>query len=121
MLAQTKEKEPHVIKVGGINEPPLREVLIDLKADSMNSNINNTLPDTPLMINKVLPSNESIFTRHTDPFKPERVTKILAEVQIGSDITPVQHRNILDLVKDFADCFTLAISEVNTDLGPFTN
>jgi RNase H-like domain found in reverse transcriptase len=117
MLPQANNKDPHVIEAGGIEQPPLREVLIDLEADSMNSDIDDTLPDTPLMINKVSPSNEPIFTCHTDPFKPERVAKILAEVQIGSDITPEQRRDVLDLVERFADCFALAISEVNTVPG----
>jgi hypothetical protein len=106
-----------VIEVGGVEQPPLREVLIDLEVDSRNSNIDNTLPDTPLMINKVSHSNESIFTRHTDPFKLEHVAKILAEIQIGSDVTPKQCHNILDLVGSFADCFALAINEVNTVPG----
>jgi hypothetical protein len=117
MSPQTSNKELHVIKVGGIEQPPLREVLIDLEADRMNKDIDNPLPDTPSMINEISTDSESIFTRHSDPFKPERVAKILSEVRIGSDVTPKQHRDILDLVKEFADCFALAISEVNTVPG----
>jgi len=59
------------------------------------------------------PSEDALYTRHTEPFQPTCVAKILDLVQIGDDITTGQHEEIRQLVVEFADCFVLSLSEVN--------
>ena len=103
--------------MGGIREPPPREVLIDLSVNSVADDINNLPSECMDRVNEVSIDNGTIYTRHTNPFKPDRVAKILAEIKIGTDVTPAQHHETLDLIKEFADCFALAISEVNTVPG----
>jgi hypothetical protein len=105
------EMETHSNHLGGKEQPPLREVIIDLDVDCQLSNTNDvhhiTTADT----------NGNIYTRHMDPFKQEHVTQVLSEVTIGPDITPEEHREVKDLIAGFADCFALAMSEVNTVPG----
>lgn len=57
---------------------------------------------------------DSILTQSTKPFKAECVARIIWEVTIGPDITDAQCDKIHKLLRDFADCFALAIKEVNT-------
>jgi hypothetical protein len=59
----------------------------------------------------------NILTRSTDPYKPERVERILKEVTIGTDITAEQHQQVQTLIREYADCFALAIKEVNAIPG----
>ena len=59
------------------------------------------------------PSEDALYTCHTEPFQPTRVAKILDLVQIGDDITAGQHEEIRQLVAEFADCFAPSLSEVN--------
>ena len=56
--------------------------------------------------------DKSIFTRLTDPFKPERVQKIAELVTIGDDLTELEHKAVQALISEFADCFALSVSEV---------
>ena len=58
-------------------------------------------------------TTDSILTRETEPFKPERVARILQEVTIGPDVTASQRDEISKLISEYADCFALAIKEVN--------
>lgn len=58
-----------------------------------------------------------IFTRNTEPFKLEHVAEILRLVQISPDISDSQREQTLELIAEFADCFALAISEVNAVPG----
>ena len=54
-----------------------------------------------------------VLTRDTHPLKPERVARILQEVTIRSDVTKSQHDEVRMLISKYADCFALAIKEVN--------
>jgi hypothetical protein len=63
------------------------------------------------------PDPESILTRESDPYKVEHVTKVVQEVTIGQDVTDEQRQVIQKLLKEYADCFALALKEVNTILG----
>ncbi|KAF8873067.1 hypothetical protein BD779DRAFT_1679411 [Infundibulicybe gibba] len=60
---------------------------------------------------------ESIFTRHSQPFKAERVTQILKEINIGNDISEEERNQVRALMAEFADCFALSLSEVNSVPG----
>ena len=60
---------------------------------------------------------DTVLTRSTHPFKPERVARILQEVTIGPDITTSQRNEIHKLLGDYADCFALSIKEVNAIPG----
>ena len=55
----------------------------------------------------------TVLTREADPFKPERVARILQEITIGPDVTASQRDEICKLISTYADCFALAIKEVN--------
>ena len=50
--------------------------------------------------------------RQSDPFKVERVDAVLAELTIGDDLTEEQCVSIVNLLREFADCFALSMSEV---------
>ena len=56
--------------------------------------------------------NESLYTRHTDAFKPARVQAVLDMVTLGPDLTDDEREKATDLIREFADCFALAVSEV---------
>ena len=56
--------------------------------------------------------NESLYTRHTDAFKPERVQAVLNTVTIGPNLTDDERKKANNLIGKFADCFALAVSEV---------
>ena len=53
-----------------------------------------------------------IYTTTSNPFKKERVDTILAEIQIGPDLTEEQRQTIQETIWKYADCFVLSVSEV---------
>ncbi|TFY75748.1 hypothetical protein EWM64_g8265 [Hericium alpestre] len=61
-------------------------------------------------VNALLEGN--VFTRHTDPFLPERVARILEEVTIGASLSDVEREQINALLAEFADCFALSVGKV---------
>ncbi|KAG5650964.1 hypothetical protein H0H81_010386 [Sphagnurus paluster] len=52
-----------------------------------------------------------------DPFKAEHIAEILRLIRIGPDTTDAQREQIRELISEFADCFALALSEVNAVPG----
>jgi hypothetical protein len=54
----------------------------------------------------------SVFTRLTEPHKPERVAAVLEAVTIGPDLTQEQRGRVQAFVSEFADCFALSMKEV---------
>ena len=58
------------------------------------------------------PKESSIFTRRSDPFATERVDAILKAVRIGTDLTDAQRSTVVKLIRSYADCFALSVSEV---------
>ena len=56
--------------------------------------------------------DNNLFTRLTQPFKPERVDEVLRLVTIGNDLSPDERQKVQDLVRSFADIFALSVSEV---------
>jgi transposase InsO family protein len=59
-----------------------------------------------------LKGNNNLFTRMTDPHKPERVQELLRLVTIGDDLREDEKLKICQLISDFADIFALSVSEV---------
>ena len=83
---------------------------------------NATLTDMPCLVLPVTnsaeaSSKEAIYTCHTDLFLQAHVTKTLELVQIGEDITEVQHDKVKALISEFTDCFAWSLSEVNLRPG----
>ena len=117
-----KEANTHSNELGGEEKPPSREVFIDLETDRQIHEANETsasCPDNPAQMHHVTANttDDNIYTRHTDPFKPERIERILSEISIGPDTTVEECREVENLIAEFADCFALAMSEVNTVPG----
>ncbi|KAG5650810.1 hypothetical protein H0H81_010959 [Sphagnurus paluster] len=56
-------------------------------------------------------------SRNQNPFKAERIAEILRLIRIGPDTTDAQREQIRELISEFADCFALALSEVNAVPG----
>ena len=54
----------------------------------------------------------TLLTRKEDPHNPARVEAILAEVTIGSDLSPVQRNRVREVIAKHAECFALSMSEV---------
>jgi hypothetical protein len=114
----------HNNKLGGEEIPPSREVIIDLEMDCRTHNTNTQLvygsdnlnPESTQAYHIASASN-SVYTRYADPFKPQKIEQILLEITVGPDTMLEEHRKVKDLIAEFADCFTLAMSEVNTVPG----
>jgi hypothetical protein len=60
----------------------------------------------------VLKDNSKLFTRLTQPHKPERVQELLRLVTIGADLSAEEKQKVHQLVGSFADIFALSVSEV---------
>src|ERR1700683_1187675 len=71
----------------------------------------NTQPGTEIPT-EGLNKDESLYTRHTHPLKPERVQAVLNAVKFGPDLTKEQRKEAEELISEFADCFALSVSEV---------
>ena len=71
----------------------------------------------PVYITTTDDADHTMLTCDTNPFKAERVAQILQEVTIGPDITDMQHDEVHKLLGNYADCFVLAIKEVNAKPG----
>ncbi|KIK33112.1 hypothetical protein CY34DRAFT_36383, partial [Suillus luteus UH-Slu-Lm8-n1] len=54
----------------------------------------------------------NLYSRHADPFKPEKVAEILQQIKISEDLSPDQREQVHALCAEFADTFALAVSEV---------
>ena len=95
-------------------EPSTEGVSLTLDVKQLNKPPAEDLTETqPVFVMAMNEVEDSILTRDTDPFKAERVAQILREITIGSDVTSSQRDEICKLISDYADCFALAIKEVN--------
>ena len=56
--------------------------------------------------------DNNLFTRMTEPFKPERIQEILRLVTIGDNLSTEKREEVQNLVSSFADIFALSVSEV---------
>jgi len=98
---------------GGNDEPPSRGVPTHpIGCDEIN------IADTPYLVLPVsnatdAPAEDVIFTWDTDPFLPACVAKIWELVQISEDLTETEHKEVEQLIEEFADCFVLSLSKVN--------
>ena len=105
--------------VGGSSDmkPPSREV--SYSSDDMAKIYINEISAPVCVISKETDKTdpESLLTWESDPFKSERVEKIIQEVMIGPDVTEAQCLTICDLIREYADCFALSIKEVNVIPG----
>jgi hypothetical protein len=114
---QADEEERKKLSVqGGEEEPPAREVTINLKTDCQSLSANEkpiAPPDNPASIHGVTTVDNNVYTRHTEPFKAKRVKRIISEITVGPDIMLEQHSQVEELIGEFADCFALAMTEVN--------
>ena len=92
-------------------EAPAREVPQSFEpkqADSPETE-STDLPQPVCLTTEKERDPDSILTRETDPWKPERVMRIRREVTIGPDITEGQRQMVHELLTEFADCFALSI------------
>jgi hypothetical protein len=78
--------------------------------------------DEPSEVNvDAFQGNRNLFTRMTDPQKPERVQELLRLITIGDDLNPEQREKVQELITSFADVFALSVSEVKiVDIPPET-
>ncbi|KAJ6598727.1 hypothetical protein B0H10DRAFT_2323768, partial [Mycena sp. CBHHK59/15] len=65
----------------------------------------------------IVDGDTSIFTRHTDPFNPARVARILDVVEIGDDLTAEERGVVEATIREYADVYALSISEVKAIPG----
>ncbi|KAJ7701788.1 hypothetical protein B0H17DRAFT_1195009 [Mycena rosella] len=86
-------------------DAPARRVLLDIFPEWLSVNTISEASATP-------DPAPSIFTRDTDPFKPERVAQILKDVRVGADLSAEERVQVEDLIKEFADVFALSVGEV---------
>jgi hypothetical protein len=57
-------------------------------------------------------TDNSIFTCMTAPFRAKCIVEILHLVEIGKDLSLKEHREVEQVIKDFADVFALSVKEV---------
>ena len=57
-------------------------------------------------------ADTSIFTRKTNAFTTARVNAVIAAIHIGKDLSHDETTIVKDLIKEYADCFALSLSEV---------
>ncbi|THU78178.1 hypothetical protein K435DRAFT_700622, partial [Dendrothele bispora CBS 962.96] len=129
----------HILKarrhvVGGSCAPPSREVSadipisdrtrIDTTAISDNVPICHITPDGEKLdgpIGEEVPTegltDDEVFTRKTEPFLDARVERVLKEVTIGNGLTPEERLQAEALIRKYADCFALSVSEVHAVEG----
>ena len=64
---------------------------------------------------ETLQSNADLFTRKTEPFKPdsEQMAEILCLVTIGDDLDEDQKTKVRNLISSFTDVFALSVHEVH--------
>jgi len=101
-------------KLSGENEKPPSRGVPTRPVDSDETNPAN-VPCLVLPVANAVETlpEDMVFTRLTEPFRPTHITKIMELVQIGSDITAAQYKEVKWLITDFADCFALSLSKVN--------
>jgi hypothetical protein len=106
--------------MGGEVKSPPREVTIDLKIDSSAWNANEesieSLDDST-QVHGITAVNDDTYTRHTELFKAKHVKWIISQVTVEPDITLEQRSKVDELIAEFADCFVLAMTEVNAVPG----
>lgn len=61
---------------------------------------------------EVFKEDANIFTRATQPDKPERIQELLRLVTIGDDLSSEEREKVRQLITSFADIFALSVSEV---------
>ena len=119
---------------GGYSNAPVREVPShDTSVETKHTNMDNQVPKelntTPVCVvseetseadedhmaeipMESLTSNNNIFTRTMEPFKPIRIKEIQHLVTIGDDLTDQEHAQVRALIAEFADTFALSVSEI---------
>jgi len=117
LMLDVKQRD---IVAGGSSEmkPPPREVPHITIEDTVPIRADETV--LPALVMPVETPNmdlESVCSRASNPFKPERVMRIIQEVMIGPDVSPEQCQTIHDLLHKYPDCFALSIKEVNAIPG----
>ena len=89
-----------------------------LSTPSVCTTIDETQPQGEEELSEVdvgaLKNNANLFTRMTEPHKPERVQELQRLITIGDDLSPEETRIVRQLISDFADIFALSVSEVKT-------
>ena len=54
-----------------------------------------------------------MFTQKTYPFKKEHVDAVISAICIGKDLSEQETNIVRELIKEYADCFTLSLGEVH--------
>ena len=103
----------HVDKELRINAVPIEnveETPVYITTEDMDSDIDtSTIAEIEV---EGLQDNKDIFTRATQPWKKERVDKILKQVKIGPDLSTKEREQVRNLLSEWADVFALSVSEV---------
>jgi transposase InsO family protein len=94
--------------------PQLKQVPTSIPDDD-NKHVKSTESEIPNM--NVVNKAPNIYTRNSEPFNPERTAEIQRLVQVGTDLTNEQRQQVTAIIGEYADCFALALSEVNAVPG----
>ena len=99
-------------------KPPSREVPNHTHCNTAEAHTDNQTHPVYITTNETSKADpESVLTRDKDLQNPEHINRIMKEVTIGPDIMQEQCEIVQKLLKEYADCFTLSIKEVNTIPG----
>jgi hypothetical protein len=61
---------------------------------------------------EALKTDKNLYTRLTEPGKPERVQELLRLITIGEDLSAEEREKVQQLIISFADVFALSVGEV---------
>ncbi len=104
----------HSSSAGGSNTPPSREachpapVCIVSNSHDTEGDLGSEVHVESLSKNPLHIRNEGV----DGAFKPERVDEVLRQIKIGPDLMATQRSEVENLLRSYADCFALSVSEV---------
>jgi Reverse transcriptase (RNA-dependent DNA polymerase) len=107
----TLHNQSHIAAQRQLRTQPLSNAPICLTTDENQPQGDDAITEVDI---GSLKNNINLFTRMTEPHKPERIQEIQRLVTIGDDLSPEQTEKARQLISDFADIFALSVSEVKT-------
>ncbi|KAG1731055.1 uncharacterized protein EDB91DRAFT_1252314 [Suillus paluster] len=132
----SNEEDNKYSQIMGSETLPSREVELDTPHQEKHRIDDSKVAEPPIPIQVLIepnqveckqerehlgPQPQDIFTRHTWPNNPARVTKILLEITFGDNITIEEKLWLEDFVRCNADIFTLSLKEVKPIPNAYIN
>ena len=99
----------HTVQLQPVTQPPASPICVI--SDETQTQGDEELSEVDV---GALKNDANLFTRMTEPHKPERIQEILRLITIGDELSPEERQKVEKLISNFADIFALSVSEVKT-------